>query len=76
MTYGELLIPGSATMRSFLSTYVCHPSMGNNELSGPVVTTEIARWLGSLKDRRYSYRIVFIPETIGSLVYLSRNLAT
>jgi aminopeptidase-like protein len=74
LTYGELLIPGRREQEVFLSTYVCHPSMGNNELSGPVVTAEIARWLGSLKDRRYSYRIVFIPETIGSLVYLSRNL--
>ena len=75
LTYGELLMPGERQEEIFLSTYVCHPSMANNELSGPVVTTEIARWLGSLKDRRYSYRIVFIPETIGSLVYLSRHLA-
>jgi aminopeptidase-like protein len=74
LTYGELLIPGQRAEEIFLSTYVCHPSMGNNELSGPVVTTEIARWLASLKGRRFSYRIVFIPETIGSLVYLSRNL--
>jgi aminopeptidase-like protein len=74
LTYGELLIPGERQDEIFLSTYVCHPSMGNNEVSGPVVTTKVARWLATLPARRFSYRIVFIPETIGSLVYLSRNL--
>lgn len=74
LTYGELLIQGERREEIFLSTYVCHPSMANNELSGPVVTTGVARWLRTLPARRYSYRIVFIPETIGSLVYLSRNL--
>jgi aminopeptidase-like protein len=74
LTYGELLIPGERQEEIFLSTYVCHPSMGNNEVSGPVVTTKVARWLATLPARRFSYRIVFIPETIGSLVYLSRNL--
>ena len=75
LTYGEVLIPGREEKEIFLSTYVCHPSLANNELSGPVVTTAIARWLSSLKDRRFSYRIVFIPETIGSIVYISKHLA-
>lgn len=74
LTYGELLIKGEFEDEIFISTYVCHPSMANNELSGPTVTAHIAKWLLDKASRKFSYRIVFIPETIGSISYISENL--
>lgn len=74
LTYGEIILKGDTEEEVLLSTYICHPSMANNEVSGPVVTIELVKWLVSLKHRRYTYRILFIPETIGSITYLSRNL--
>jgi len=73
LTYGELIISGKTEKEILLSTYVCHPSMANNELSGPAVTAYLAKWIQS-KPRTHTYRIVFIPETIGSITYLSKNL--
>ena len=74
LTYGEIFLPGKIKKEIFLSTYICHPSLANNELSGPTVSIFIADWIKSLKNRRFSYRIIFIPETIGSITYLSKNL--
>ena len=48
--------------------------MANNEVSGIAVTTYLAKWIKDLKKTKYSYRIIFIPETIGSIAYLSKNL--
>lgn len=74
LNYGELLIKGSSDKEIFLSTYICHPSMANDQLSGICVTTFLADWIKRKKNKKYSFRIVFIPETIGSIVYLSKNL--
>lgn len=74
LTYGEIILEGESKQEILLSTYVCHPSMANNEVSGPVVAIELAKWLATFEHRRYTYRIIFIPETIGSITYLSRNL--
>ena len=74
LNYGELLIPGESSQEVFFSTYVCHPSMANNELSGPCVQAALARKLLSREHRSLSYRFYFGAETIGAISYLSQNL--
>ncbi len=74
LTYGEILLPGERDEEIFFSSYTCHPSMANNECSGPSLIIELARYLISLKHRRFSYRLVLAPETIGALTYISKNL--
>ncbi|QCX38814.1 DUF4910 domain-containing protein [Aureibaculum algae] len=72
MTYGDLVLKGKSDKEILLTTYICHPSMANNELSGPLVTAFIYNQLKD-KDNYYSYRFVFAPETIGSIYYLSQH---
>ena len=73
LNYGELLIEGKSKKEIFLSTYICHPSMANNELSGISTLTFLAKWLQEINNLDFSYRIIFVPETIGSIVYLSKH---
>jgi len=72
MTVGEAVIPGQSKKEILLSTYICHPSMANNELSGPLVSAFLFKELKKKKDRRYTYRFLFLPETIGPIWYLSK----
>ena len=75
LTYGEIVLPGESSQEIFFSTYVCHPSMANNECSGPALSAELIRYVRSIKQRKYTYRFICIPETIGSITYLSQNVS-
>lgn len=72
LTYGEVFIPGKSKKEVLFSCHVCHPSLCNDNLSGIVLATKLANILKKEK-LAYSYRFLFIPGTIGSITWLSRN---
>jgi aminopeptidase-like protein len=73
LTYGECYIPGSSEEEFLLSCHVCHPSLCNDNLSGIALLTFLGHILKGQSDLRYSYRILFIPATIGSIAWLAKN---
>jgi aminopeptidase-like protein len=75
LAYGEYFLPGETPDEVLLSCHVCHPSLCNDNLSGIALVTFMAKYLTSLAQRRYSYRFLFIPGTIGSITWLSLNEA-
>ena len=78
LNYAHIIIPSTTgnTKEILISSYLCHPQMANNELSGPAVWSELIRWVRNLKHRKYTYRFVIVPETIGSICYINRNFKT
>jgi len=72
LTYGEFFQPGETTDEVLVSCHVCHPSLCNDNLSGISVSTFLAAEVARL-PRRYSYRFLFIPGTIGAITWLARN---
>ena len=74
MHFGELLVKGASKQEIIISTYICHPSMANNELSGPLVSISLAHELLLRRESLYfSYRFIFVPETIGAIYFISKN---
>ena len=72
LTYGEAYLPGETTDEILISCHVCHPSLANDNLSGIAVAVMLAQTMAS-RARRYSYRFLFVPGTIGSITWLARN---
>jgi aminopeptidase-like protein len=70
LTISEAVLPGIQDKEVLFSTYTCHPSLANDNLSGPLVAAFLYRRLAAMEERRLTYRFVFLPETIGSIAYL------
>jgi aminopeptidase-like protein len=75
LTYGEFFIPGESDEEFLISAHVCHPSLCNDNLSGIAVAVSLARELLNRRLRRYSYRFLFAPATVGAITWLARNEA-
>ena len=73
ITIGELLIPGEKSEEILIYTYICHPSLGNDNLSGALMTAFLARELQKKSNLKKSYRIIWVPETIGAIAYAAFN---
>ncbi|HEY0483954.1 MAG TPA: DUF4910 domain-containing protein, partial [Kofleriaceae bacterium] len=73
LSYGELVLPGDSPEEVLLSTHVCHPSLCNDNLSAIAVATALARELAARPRRRWTYRFVFAPGTIGAIVWLAQH---
>lgn len=73
LTYGHLILKGNSEKEVLFSTYICHPGMANNELSGPLTLAFLYRLINNIPNRKYSYRFVFAPETIGAITCLFLN---
>jgi aminopeptidase-like protein len=74
LTYGECYLPGESIDEILISCHICHPSLANDNLSGVAIAAYLGHSLGRI-SLRYSYRLLFIPGTIGSITWLSRNEA-
>ena len=72
LTYSEYFLKGKKTDEVLITCYTCHPSLCNDNLSGVVLTTMLAKYLSNV-ELNYSYRFLFIPETIGSITWLCKN---
>jgi len=75
LIYGQYYKKGKTNDEVLLSTNICHPSLANNELSGLVMCMGLAKWLSKKKKLNKTYRIVFLPETIGALTFLNKELS-
>ena len=73
MHFGEIIIPGKRKKEILISTYLCHPSMANDNLSGIILTTFLTKEILKIKNRLNTYRIIFVPETIGAIAYCQKN---
>jgi aminopeptidase-like protein len=73
LTYGEYYLPGESQEEILISCHTCHPSLCNDNLSGISLATFLAKHLSQIESRRYSYRFLFIPGTIGSITWLALN---